>query len=85
VPDAALSQGDHRGMGGGVFLTPRTLRADEGSYRLPRFLALSRCCPPPEMKMLKLLIFLTNYVTTFDFDVAHDISENVDQLEHLRR
>jgi hypothetical protein len=36
------------------------------------------------MKMLKLLIFLTDYVTTLDFDVAHDISEKVDQLEHLR-
>lgn len=42
MPDAALSQGDHRGMGGGVFLTARTLRADEMSYRLPRFLVLSR-------------------------------------------
>ena len=42
MPNPALTQGDHRGMGGGVFLTPRTLRADEGSYRLPRFPALSR-------------------------------------------
>jgi len=40
---------------------------------------------PPQMKMLKLLIFLTDYVTTLDFDVAHDSSEKVDQLEHLRR
>ena len=39
---------------------------------------------PLEMKMLKLLILLTDYVTTSDFDIAHDISEKVDQLEQLR-
>jgi len=36
------------------------------------------------VKILKLLIFLTDFMTTLDFDVAHDISEKVDQLEHLR-
>lgn len=42
MSSAALSQGDHRGMGGGVFLSTRAPWTDKASYRLPRFPALSR-------------------------------------------
>ncbi len=84
MPDAALSQGDHRRMGEVFFF--------DGAHPAGRRGVISTAeifgpepLPPLEMKLLKLLIFLTDYVTTLDIDVAHDFSEKVDQLEHLRR
>ena len=82
MPDATLAQSDHRGDGESYFFNGERPIGGRGVISTAEIFG-PEPLPPPEMKMLKLLIFLINLVTTLDFDVAHDISEKVDQLENL--